>query len=102
MATDLAHEPTASRVWGAVTDRLEALARAWEAGPPDLADFLPPGPAVVRQLTLVELIKYDLEQRLQRGLNKPLEDYVADFPELAAGGPPCDLLYEDFHLRKRL
>jgi eukaryotic-like serine/threonine-protein kinase len=102
MPTDLANEPTASRVWGVVTDRLEAFARAWQDGPPDLAPHVPPGPPVVRQLTLVELIKYDLEQRLQRGLPRTLEDYFAAFPELVAGGPPCDLLYEDFHLRKRV
>src|SRR5262245_2286411 len=102
MPTDQANEPTASRVWAAVADRLAAVARAWEAGPPELAAFVPNGAKVIRHLTLVELIKYDLEQRLQRGLNKLLEHYFADFPELVAGGPPCDLLYEDYHLRKRL
>ena len=29
------------------------------------------------------------------------EDYAAEFPELAEGGIPCDLLYEEFHLRRR-
>jgi len=101
MPTDQAADSTATRVWGDVTDRLEAFARAWQAGPPELAAFVPQGPPAVRQLTLVELIKYDLDQRLQRGLSRSLTDYFADFPELAQGGPPCDLLYEDFHLRKR-
>jgi eukaryotic-like serine/threonine-protein kinase len=101
MPSDLAAEPTASRVWDAVADRLEAFARAWETGPPALHDFVPADPRVIRQLTLVELIKYDLEQRLQRGLPRLLEAYFVDFPELVGNGPPCDLLYEDFHLRKR-
>ena len=101
MPTDLVAEPTASRVWDTVADRLDAFARAWHDGPPDPADFVPAGPPVVRKLTLVELIKYDLDQRLQRGQPRPLEDYFAAFPELVRGGPPCDLLYEDFHLRKR-
>lgn len=101
MPSDLAHEPSATRVWEAVSERLEAFARAWGAGPPDLAAFVPPGPPNVRRLTLVEVIKYDLEQRLQRGGDRPVESYLADFPELTAGGAPCDLLYEDYHLRKQ-
>jgi serine/threonine protein kinase len=101
MPSDVLPEPSATRVWAAVTGRLEAFARAWESGPPDLADFLPAGPPNVRRLTLVELIKFDVDQRLQRGLDRRLEEYFAAFPELVAGGPPCDLLYEDFHLRKR-
>ena len=100
--SEVRDRPTATRVWAAVTDRLEAFARAWEAGPPDLAAFLPADPPAVRRLTLVELIKYDLEQRLQRGQANQLEQYFAAFPELGDGGPPCDLLYEDFHLRKRV
>src|SRR4051812_3817103 len=29
------------------------------------------------------------------------EEYAAEFPELSEGGIPCDLLYEEFHLRRR-
>ena len=99
LAPDLASNAT--RLWAAVSDHLEAFARAWEQGPPDLAAFAPAGPPAVRRLTLTELIKFDIEQRIQRHLARPLEDYFRDFPELAADGPPCDLLYEDFHLRKQ-
>jgi serine/threonine protein kinase len=90
-------------VWDLLAVRLEALAAAWEAGgEPDLAAFVPPGPTEMRRLVLTELVKLDLEYRFQRGQPKPLADYLAAFPaELAAGGPPCDLLYEDYHLRKR-
>lgn len=103
MPSDLAPKPTsnATRLWAAVSDHLEAFARAWDQGPPDLAGFAPPDPPEVRRLTLTELIKFDMEQRIQRNIARPLEDYFQDFPELTAGGPPCDLLYEDFHLRKR-
>ncbi len=91
-------------IWAVVTDRLEAFAAAWDAGGtlPDIAKFLPPDSPAVRRLTLAELIKYDLDRRLEKGVARPIEDYLRDFPELVAdGGPPCDLLYEDFHLRRQ-
>ncbi len=92
-----------SRLWAAVGGYLEAFARAWEApdAPPDPAAFLPAGPPHVRALVLVELIKLDLDHRLGRGLDRPVEDYVVAFPELAEAGPPADLLYEDYHLRRQ-
>lgn len=90
-------------VWGAVADHLERFAGAWDAdpAPPDPAAFLPAGPPEVRRLVLVELVKLDLDQRAQRDLDRPLEDYLGQFPELAVDGPPSDLLYEDYHVRKR-
>ena len=93
----------ASHVWKAVTDHLEAFARAWEScGPPGLGGFLPADPPAVRRLVLVELVKLDLDFRLQRGIPLELEDFVAEFPELGfGGGPPCDLVYEEFHLRRQ-
>src|SRR5262249_60840410 len=57
----------------------------------------------VRRLILIELVKADLEQRVSRQQPlKLIEDFAAQFPELAQGGVPCDLLYEEYHLRKRL
>ncbi len=90
-------------MWSVITERLEAFAHEWESagGPPELAAFLVAGAPDVRGLLLVELIKFDLESRLQRGLDRALEDYVKDFPELGSTGLPADLLYEDFHLRRR-
>ena len=92
-----------TRIWDVITERLEAFARAWESAgaPPELAAFLPIGWPDARGLLLVELIKFDLETRLQRGLDRALEDYIRQFPELDRAGPPTDLLYEDFHLRRR-
>jgi hypothetical protein len=104
MRTTAAYQPDpTTRIWDAVGRHLEAFAQAWEAGGlPELAGFLPADPPGVRRLALVELVKLDLDNRLQRGLARPLEDYLAEFPELAAGGgPPCDLLYEDYHLRRQ-
>ena len=103
MATDLAPSPadTASRVWAAVTDHLEAFARAWEAGgrptwplrPRRPARGPPAGPGRAGQVRP--------RAAAQPGLGRPLEEYFCAFPELTAGGPPCDLLYEDYHLRLR-
>ncbi|HKB03625.1 MAG TPA: protein kinase, partial [Gemmataceae bacterium] len=104
MPPDLAPSPAdaASRVWDAVAAHLERFAEAWEAGEaPALTPFAPSDPPAVRRLALAELIKLDLEQRLLRKIGRPLEEYLREFPELAAGGPPCDLLYEDYHARLR-
>ncbi|HKB06148.1 MAG TPA: serine/threonine-protein kinase [Gemmataceae bacterium] len=92
-----------TRVWVRVSEHLEAFARAWDsaADPPDPAAFLPADMPEARRLALIEIIKLDLDYRLQRGLSRPLEDYLRAFPELAEGGLPCDLLYEDFHLRRQ-
>jgi eukaryotic-like serine/threonine-protein kinase len=92
-----------SDVWTVVADRLEAFKQAWDSSgsPPEPAAFVPDGPPEVRRMVLVELLKFDLEYRVQRGLDRPVEDYLKVFPELAADGPPSDLLYEDFHVRRQ-
>ena len=90
----------AASVWDALGDKLEAFAAAWDSGtPPEVLAFVPASPPAARRLVLVELLKFDLDQRLQRGLDRPLEEYLAAFPELAAD-PPCDLIYEDYQLRR--
>src|SRR5262245_11970186 len=90
--------------WDLLAERVDALITAWESGaPPDLGSFLPDAAPAVRRLILIELIKADLEQRVSRQQPlKRVEDFAAEFPELSQGGVPCDLLYEEFHLRKRL
>src|SRR5579872_331831 len=92
--------PSTTQIWDAVAERLEAFASAWETadGPPNLAAFLPAEPNQIRCILLVELIKFDLDSRLQRGLDRSLEDYAREFPELEL---PADLLYEDYQLRRR-
>src|SRR5205823_6557949 len=69
--------------------------------PPDLAGFAPDVAPPLRRLILVELVKADLDQRLRRNLPARLEDYLVAFPELAAGGVPCDLVFEEYQLRQR-
>ncbi len=102
MPPEQAHAELTTRTWAVVGARLEEFADAWERSSlPDLAEFLPPGPAALRRLTLVELVKLDLDYRLARGLARPVEEYVDEFPELAEPGLPCDLLYEDYQLRRR-
>ena len=89
--------------WDALASRLDACSAAWAAGsPPSLGQFLPPDPPSLRRLILTEVIKLDQEQRVSHGLPlRRAEDYAAEFPELNEGGIPCDLLYEEFHLRRR-
>lgn len=91
--------------WQQLSSRVDELTAAWQGDdlPPDLARYLPEQPPALRQMTLVELIKVDLEFRwLHYSLPKKLEEYLGEFPELAVGGEiPCDLIYEEFHIRSR-
>ena len=79
---------------------MEKFIQAWEVAsePPDLSKFLVEQNSVVRRLTLIELIKVDLEYRQARKSPRRLEAYFDDFPELA-DDPPPDLIYEDYHIR---
>jgi serine/threonine protein kinase len=95
------------QVWDLIAQQVEALIETWESGTtsPRLSDYVPKAHDAVRRLTLAELIKVDLEYRWSRrdqGTRAMLiEDYVRDFPELTEGGIPCDLLYEEYHVRQR-
>jgi serine/threonine protein kinase len=83
--------------------QVDAFVAAWEgdAAPPELKPFLPEV-GEIRLLTLVELIKVDLEYRwLSRGCPKRISEYFAEFPELVQDRLPCDLVYEEFHIRKQ-
>ncbi|WP_051177673.1 serine/threonine-protein kinase [Nocardia concava] len=83
-----------------------AIARftaAWEAAgaPPRLTEFLPRAPEL-RRLTLIELIKVDLEYRwIRYDFPKRLAEYRAEFDELRSGPLPPDLAYEEFHALRR-
>jgi serine/threonine protein kinase len=92
----------ATFAWDDLSERLERFISTWETGgEPTLVEFLPSEPPAHRRLVLIELVKVDLEQRTQRGRNKPLETYIAEFPELLENGePPCDLIYEEYHIRR--
>ncbi|MFC9514727.1 protein kinase [Nocardiaceae bacterium NPDC056970] len=92
-----------------LADVVARFASAWESpvdgSPPDLESFLPGGLPVgdaLRHAALVELIKVDLEYRLlHAGEPRSLTSYCTQFPELQSKPLPADLIYEDFHLRRR-
>jgi serine/threonine protein kinase len=90
--------------WDMLEQRVEKFTAAWTTRQePPLGPFLPAQPASLRRMVLIELIKADQEQRITHG--RPLrrvEEYAAEFPELTAENMPCDLLYEEFHIRKRI
>jgi serine/threonine protein kinase len=90
--------------WDQLEERVEKFIGAWSSTPePPIDPHLPQEPSALRRMVLIELIKVDFDQRLERGLRVGrVEDYVAAFPELAEGGVPPDLLYEEFFARKRL
>jgi serine/threonine protein kinase len=94
---------SASRLWADVGERLEGFATSWDTGssPPEIRAFLPSTESSSYKLTLVELIKLDVDRRLQRNIDRPLEEYLSEFPTLTDGGLPFDLVYEDFHLRRQ-
>jgi eukaryotic-like serine/threonine-protein kinase len=95
----------ASLMWEQLSVCIDAVVDAWQGAesPPDLAVHLPDGPAALRRLALVEAIKVDLEYRWQaRRWPKLIEDYLREFPELSHdGGVPCDVIYEEYHIRKQ-
>ncbi|MBI3838583.1 MAG: serine/threonine protein kinase [Planctomycetia bacterium] len=103
-AADNLAETDASRVWQQLLEHLDAFVAAWQdaAEPPVLAEFLPNAAGALRRLTLIEAIKVDLEYRWQqRRWPKTMEDYLREFPELLAGGVPCDIVYEEYHVRRQ-
>lgn len=99
------NETNPSWVLDRLAECIDALIAAWGLGgaPPNLAPFVVALPTEIRSLALVELIKVDLEHRWDdRRAPKLLEAYLLDFPELCADGVPCDLIYEEYHIRKQL
>lgn len=92
-----------ARAWSVLAGQVERFAAAWDAAaePPEIALFLPAEPASLRRMTLIELIKVDLEFRwLAEKTPHPLERYLEQFPELAPE-LPADLIYEEFHIRRQ-
>ena len=102
---DDADQQRADQLWELLAARLETFVDAWETepSPPGVREYLPDEPPELRRLALVELIKVDLDYRWQRHEHGPLvEDYLADLPELETSGEvPVDLVYEEFHIRRR-
>lgn len=89
--------------WDSVVACLEAFSIAWDRnGPPSISQYLPDVDPNVRRRILIELIKFDLEQRERAGCQKKLQDYCLQFPSLVEDhGPPIELIYEVFHLSEK-
>jgi serine/threonine protein kinase len=100
-------EPTLEEgrtTWNMVSGQMDALFRRWKSAesPPRLEEFLPVGSPSLRRLALAELIKVDMDCRWARKLPRRVEDYLAEYPELSGpGGAPCDLIVEEFRVRRR-
>jgi len=85
----------------AVNDFIEAWEIAEEFGPPPIVDFLPEGDSV-RKMAIFELIKVDLECRwIDHGMPLRLHDYVELLDDVSLSDLPADLIYEEFHVRRR-
>ena len=56
-----------SVAWQQLSERIDAFVAAWQQGgePPAPSSFVPAEPIALRRVTLVELIKVDLEYRWQ-------------------------------------
>ncbi len=89
-------------MWQSLAVRIEEFVNSWETAtmfPPDLTQHLNGVPNEERRMTLIELIKVDLEYRWNRAFpKKTCEDYLADYAELQQD-LPLELLYEEFHVR---
>ena len=103
------HNSVADRArgdWTQMADCIERFCVEWEdcRTPPDLQAFVPLESSKTRRLTLIELVKVDLEHRWTRQTDaKSIEHYLDQWPELKEpdGTAPCDLVYEEFHIRRQ-
>ncbi len=94
----------ATQSWDVLAQHLERFIETWEAtgAPPSISDHLPTTADELRRVVLIELIKVDLEYRTQQEVTLlRLEDYAKENPELCLDGKfPCDLIYEEYHVRR--
>lgn len=94
---------TAHHTWTVLSGHVEAFIQAWDHNtePPSPVEFLPAGPPAVRHMTLVELVKVDLEYRwIHRRTPRTIEEYLVAHTELVQE-LPADLIYEEYHVRRR-
>ena len=98
-----ARSPLSGEEWRRVAALADRLEEAWApAGRSALGPLLPPPDDPLRAAALRELVKTDLEIRYRRGLAAALDDYLTEFPELAAGPDDAlaELLYEEYRVRQ--
>lgn len=109
MSFDSDNTPTAnvdsvSDHWATLAGRVQAFMAAWDdEALPELHEFAPKEPLPLRCVVLAELVKVDLDRRAAAKLPpKPVEEYFQEFPELVADEKfPCDLVYEEYSVRRR-
>ncbi len=93
-----------SEAWTLLAGHVEGFVEAWDGAdsPPPITEFLPDTAGPMRRLALLETIKIDLEYRwLHHKYPRKVEEYLEEFPDLCDEGFPCDLVYEEFHVRKQ-
>ncbi|QDU31830.1 Serine/threonine-protein kinase PknB [Anatilimnocola aggregata] len=91
-----------TEAWSEIEQWVTRFLAAWQAQHfPKLVDYLPAHPYSLRKLTLIELIKADLEQRSHLHDFKSLESYAAELPEMLDDGHiPLELICEEYHVRR--
>lgn len=83
-----------------LAERVARFRLIWRADQlPDLAEFLPPVPAIHRPLVLVELIKADLELRYGAGLPIRVDAYLGKFRLELTDDAVVVLIAEEYRLR---
>lgn len=89
--------------WLAIDVSVDAFELAWSSGSvPEPRDFLPQGEDQHYSSVLQEILRVDIEHRWDRGLSRPLEQYLAEFPELAVSHDLfVQVAYEDYRTRKQ-
>jgi serine/threonine protein kinase len=90
-----------STAWDRLQDVTSRFEQAWtQDHTVELSTFLPPEGTPDRRLTLLELVKTELELRWKHGHVLGLEFYLEKYPELAADGVlPAALIYEEYRVR---
>jgi serine/threonine protein kinase len=93
----------AGQTWQALATFVEQFQTAWDENEsvPSPLPFLPNGPAPLRRMVLIELVKIDLRYRwIHRQQPRVLEDYCDIIPELREH-LSADLLVEEYLVRKK-
>ncbi len=83
-------------------DYVAAFEHAWQGPlPPEITNFVPPENHAERKLIVLEMVRADLEFRWQRSLQKPLDQYTIEFPDLFDDEQNLWILaFEEYRVRR--
>lgn len=83
-------------------DYVEAFEHAWQGNVvPELAAFAPPENHVEHKSIVLEMVRADLEFRWQRSIQKPLDQYAIEFPNLFEDEQSLSVLaFEEYRVRR--